>query len=154
MNRDGTGQINISRSRSRDEYPDWSPTEDRIIFVTSRFGGDEIVAVDGEGNGIRRIPSPHGRKAHPRWSPDGNRIAFILKTGDDSRLLVMNSDGTNATDLTTNNRQILTANWSPSGEQLVVAARFPGCDPCVCVIDSDGRNMTRVVGEPSTLPDW
>ena len=52
--------------------PDWSPTNDRIVFTTCKR---ELYVVSVDGTGLARL----AESAYaPRWAPDGTSIYFLV----------------------------------------------------------------------------
>jgi hypothetical protein len=77
--------------------PAFSPQGNRVAFVSSESGNDEIYTVDSDGKNIRRLTSNTWEwDKHPTWSPDGMRILFWSNRDSGRRQLwIMNADGTN-----------------------------------------------------------
>ena len=71
-----------------DSQPRWSPSGDRIAFVSNRGKDDDrpqlwIIPVDGgEARPVTAVPA--GVRAIT-WSPDGDRIAFVQSTTAEER---------------------------------------------------------------------
>ena len=75
----------------RASYPDWSPTEDQIVFDTYDLDDDNatdeasnLFTVRPDGSGLTQITSfkPGGDRAlQPSWTPDGKRVIFTWATG-------------------------------------------------------------------------
>lgn len=96
--------------------PEWSPTEDKIVFQRSRQRGDRFFSiwtidfVDGEGmNPTEIVSSPVAACVNPSFSPDGRRIAFAVVpnpdhqsggTPDVADLWITNIDGSGRANLT------------------------------------------------------
>jgi dipeptidyl aminopeptidase/acylaminoacyl peptidase len=63
--------------------PQWSPADDRIVFVTSRSnekrdGYDSALwLIEADGSGLRQLTHHPGANTSPRWSPDGRDILFV-----------------------------------------------------------------------------
>ncbi len=64
-------------------FPEWSPTQNKILFQRSRERGGRLFSVwtmdyiNGEGvNPTEIISSPIAAVVNPTWAPDGKRIAF------------------------------------------------------------------------------
>ena len=78
-----TGQVtNLTQdSPVWDAFPDCSPVEDAIAFVSDRAEGgkdtDNIWVMDSQGENLRQLTNTPGwENAHPSWSPDGSEIAY------------------------------------------------------------------------------
>jgi len=75
--------------------PVWSPQGDRIAYVSTEPGNDEIFVINVNGGEPRRLTSNTWEwDKHPTWSPDGNQIVFYSNRGTGRRQLwIMNADG-------------------------------------------------------------
>ncbi len=49
MNRDGTGQHRLTRSRGLDGFPEWSPDGRKIAFESNRSGGFDLYVMNANG---------------------------------------------------------------------------------------------------------
>jgi len=59
-----------------DNFPQWSPTSDLIMFTTDRDGDFELYTIRPDGTDTRRLTSVKGNDAHSSWCSDGNWIVF------------------------------------------------------------------------------
>jgi TolB protein len=71
MNADGSGRIQLTRNRARDENPDWSPDGKRIAFYSERAGNAEIYWIPAAGGQARRVTHDPWYNGAPRWRPTG-----------------------------------------------------------------------------------
>ena len=61
---------------------DWSPEADKLLFLVSPFGGDEVGSVwtvNADGSDPQLVAE--GSYAHPVWSPDGRSIGVTVVEG-------------------------------------------------------------------------
>jgi hypothetical protein len=91
--------------------PAWSPLGDKIAFVSTASGGDEIYVTDLEGQTIQRLTENTWEwDKHPSWSPDGSQIVFFSnRDSGRKQLWIMNADGSNQRNLSNDEFE----NWDP-----------------------------------------
>ena len=145
----------LTRGRSRDEQPTWSPDGTRIAFVSDRHPDadltwrSDVYLVDAEGGEPVRVTGGRGERAFygPAWSPDGAWLAILghrFPAGAGSRSdvwrfrPVAEDDGEDLTaesDLmvaSTMNSDLFGAasdprpSWTPDGRSIVFAAPIDG----------------------------
>lgn len=91
--------------------PDWSPQGDRLVFVSTNSGNDEIYTVTIDGNIVQQLTTNQFEwDKHPCWSPDGTQIVFFSNREAGRRQLwIMNADGTAQRNLSNNAYE----DWDP-----------------------------------------
>jgi Tol biopolymer transport system component len=86
----------ITKFRSSKAYqPAWSPTQERIAFVSDDSGAEEIWAVNRDGNNLSQLTrdDPTALDGHPSWSPDGSFIVFWSNRTGRKQIWVMYANG-------------------------------------------------------------
>ncbi|WP_117593883.1 S9 family peptidase [Haloprofundus halophilus] len=71
-----------------DSQPRWSPSGDRLAFVSTRGDGDDrpqLWVVPTDGGEAQQVTDVPGGVSTPEWSPDGRRIAFVQATTEAER---------------------------------------------------------------------
>ena len=93
------------------EYdPNWSPSGDKIAFVTNTTGNDEIWVMTATGGEVRQLTHNEWEwDKHPTWSPDGGQIAFFSNRTGKRQIWVMGADGSGQHNISNNNYE----DWDP-----------------------------------------
>jgi len=140
-----------------DAQPDWSPTENRIIFASQRENDRywRLYTVWGDGSlevNLRR----EGRS--PTFAPDGYRFAFEScdSAGNPCGLWVGDLENSEH-----DSKPILedplakSPDWSPVTEDIAYMAN-PDGDWDLYLVKSDGSNIRRLTNSPANdgLPTW
>ena len=148
-----------------DDDPDWSPTEDKIVFVSKNAKDNATNAVsaeiyvinaDGRGKPIRLTNNSEEERA-PAWSPDGKRILFMCRRGGrDFEICIMNADGTGQIQVTDNTVGDLTASWSPDGRKIVVHRPVAPSRFQLWLVNVDGSGEMQLTDTPGLngFPNW
>jgi Tol biopolymer transport system component len=89
-------QIRLTTDPAPDGYPSWSPSGDRVIFLSTRNGATGIYQKPSNGTSPEEplILSPE-LKYNPQWSPDGQSIIYSQlnpKTNSDLYLLSLGGE--------------------------------------------------------------
>jgi len=148
-----------------DDDPDWSPTENKIVFVSKDAKDNPTNAVtaeiyvmnaDSTGKPIRLTNNSEEERA-PAWSPDGKRILFMCRRGGrDFEICIMNADGTGQIQVTDNTVGDLTSSWSPDGRQIVVHRPVSPARFQLWLINVDGSGEVQLTDTPGLngFPNW
>ena len=76
MNTNGTKQVNLTRHKSVDIQPTWSPTGEEILFVSNRDGKPDLYLMDADGTNVEKVFKNLKLRTAPAWSPDGKQISY------------------------------------------------------------------------------
>ena len=71
MDTNGHNETNLTEHPADDIRPTWSPTGERILFVSNRGGRHDLYFMDPDGSDIQRVFEEKSHRVAPIWSPDG-----------------------------------------------------------------------------------
>lgn len=100
MDSSGQNPVRITSNNNWDEYPRYSPNEQKIIFTQMHEASInyQIYTINIDGTGLTKLTDTQGYTAD--YSPDGERIVFCDSSPGNGRLWIMNKDGSNKKQLT------------------------------------------------------
>lgn len=135
--------------------PKFVPGGNRVVFTVSDPGGQQIAAVDLEGQNFKLLTQSTGTNGWPAVSPDGQQIAFTSSRDGNLQIYAMSADGDDVRQLTHGGQRNMRPNWSPDGAQIALTSSIDG-NLEVCVMHSDGSNVRRVTTHPERddFPVW
>ena len=110
-----------------DNFPQWSPKGDTIMFTSDRDGRFELYTLRPDGTNLRRLTDIAGSNAHSIWSNKGDWIVFssgrkgfkdemALYDGTPQpygEIFAMRADGSDVRQLTDNKWEDASAGWMP-----------------------------------------
>ncbi|HEY0099286.1 MAG TPA: hypothetical protein VGB76_10085, partial [Pyrinomonadaceae bacterium] len=144
MNSDGSGLVNLTNHQAGDYEPAFSPDGSRIVFNSTRDGGDgEIYVMNADGTNQTRLTTNGGTS--PSFSPDGTKITFTTasSSGNGNAVALMNADGTNPVALTNNAASDEEPAFSPDGAKIVFTSARDGNSE-IYVMNTEGSSPARL----------
>jgi len=119
-----------------DNFPEWSPKGDVIMFTSDRAGDFQLFTMRPDGTGIHQL-TDNGINAHSAWSPDGEWIVFTsgrMGFKDEMALhdglpqpygeiFAMRANGSDVRQLTDNKWEEATPAWAPEPKTSRTTAR-------------------------------
>ena len=76
---DGTHHRKLTNRETNESSPRWSPSGNRIAFVSTAEHGSEIYVLWTDTRQLTKITELDGSPSGLSWSPDGTQIAFSIK---------------------------------------------------------------------------
>jgi len=157
MGFDGTSLRSLSRNRSINILPAWSPDGSRVAYTSyMRANPDLYIGKAGGGRPVRISRHP-GMNTGATWSPDGQRLALTLSRDGQPEIYVISARTGRVLKRLTNNRFIDTSPaWSPDGREIAFVSNREGGPQIFVMNAEDGSNVRRVSlnGDYNTTPTW
>lgn len=99
-NIDGSNIIQLTNDNADNWYPDISPNEQKIAYMSNKDGNREIYTMNIDGSNQRRITYNDVDDWNPSWSSNGEQIVFTSDVPNQfSDVYKMNHDGSAVTKL-------------------------------------------------------
>ena len=155
-NPDGVNEFRLTDSA--DFTPRWSPTSDRIAFISDRDGYMDLYVMevmDGGAADPIRLTRNESVEYDIAWSPNGKQIAFVSDEHGNPEIYSAAPDGEGVTRLTFNSVVDEQPTWSKLGRKIGFVSYLDG-DADIFIMDPDGENQTRLTRNDSddTQPSW
>ncbi len=134
-----------------DEVPDWSPAEDRWVYMKHRGEQRDIfLSAVGHGPSTALTDDPVEDK-QPRWSPDGRRIVFVSRRDGNQDIFLMDPDDGVMTNITGHPAMEGHPCWSPDGD-LILFYRYERGRADLLTMATDGSRVVNLTpGEGNEL---
>ncbi|HZI92997.1 MAG TPA: Tol-Pal system beta propeller repeat protein TolB [Patescibacteria group bacterium] len=144
MDYDGADTKQITKNKTINVSPAWSPDGSRLAFVSYKQGNPKLFLYKGE-DGSTDDVSPPGSElcVAPDWSPDGRFIAFSSSSSGDSEIFVMDVSTRRSRQITFNKGSDTSPVWSPSGREIAFTSDRSG-HPQIYIMDAEGANVRRL----------
>ena len=156
MDFDGARAYSLTRNRSLNILPAWSPGGGKMAFTSYMRMNPDLYVVGAGGGRPRRLSKRRGMNTGADWSPDGSKIALTLsKDGNPEIYVISASTGAILRRLTKNRAIDTSPAWSPDGREIAFVSDREG-GPQIFVMNADGSNQRRVSfnGPYNTTPAW
>jgi TolB protein len=152
---DGYNARQITRNKSINLSPQWSPDSKKILYTSYKEGQPYLYMLELATGRETRLSSEPGLNVGARWSPSGKEIALTLSKDGNPELYILELDGMRHRRLTKNWAIDVSPTWSPDGKRLAFVSDMGG-NPHIYMINSDGAGFTRLTfeGKYNAAPAW
>jgi TolB protein len=156
MDFDGANAYAVSRNRSTNMFPAWSPGGGQLAYTSYMRNNPDLYIAPAAGGRPKQISKHRGMNTGASWSPDGRQLALTLsKDGSPDIYVIDAADGAVVRRLTTDKAIDTSPAWSPDGSLIAFVSDRNG-GPQIFVVPAGGgaaRQVSRV-GSYNTTPAW
>ncbi|WP_300667415.1 Tol-Pal system beta propeller repeat protein TolB [Desulfoluna sp.] len=138
-----------------DVSPVFSPSGDRMAFVSKRSGSPQIYIKNLNNGRIERLTFDGKYNTSPAWSPTGDQMAYAGFKDGHFDIHVMDVRGGRPMQLTLGTGDNETPSWSPDGSLIVFSSTRKG-KSSIYVMNAYGTDQRQLVSLPGeqTAPVW
>jgi TolB protein len=155
MDMDGHNPFPITKNKSINLSPCWSPDGSKLAFTSYRSRFPDLYIANVGKKGMTKITNDKGANITPSWSPNGKLIAFASTVSGAANLYTIPKNGRNMKRVTTSYNIDIAPSWSPDGNHIVFASERAG-GLHLFRINASGGDMRRLtfVGYQNDMPNW
>jgi Tol biopolymer transport system component len=161
---DGSGLRQIVDSDENDYFPAWSPTGDRLFYLTETNPPGEFRLTLLEGDGNSRVLLTAGFlvfAGETKWAPDDDRLAIVGPASDGihADLYILSIRDRSVQNVTgSRTRSMRSIAWASDGEGIafIAATAEFGFEKRIFIVNADGTQLTMLDNgyEEEFDPDW
>lgn len=134
--------VAISSTRL-ERIPEFSPDDQRVVFMSDRSGESEVWVADARGSNPIQLTSMGAIPGFGRWSPDGKTIAFHSNPHGDGDVFVVPADGGKPRRLTDHPATDTFPSFSRDGKWIYFCSSRTG-EPSIWKMPASGGEAVRV----------
>ncbi len=158
MNADGTNARAATANRSINNFPDWSPDGEALVYTSYRFRNEPRLFISSRGKRRpgRLLPGQDRSQYRGVFDPLGEKLAVVISNAGASDLYLVRDDGSRLRRLTRTRAIEVSPTWSPDGEQIAFVSDKTGA-PQIYIMDVQGGGKVRRLtfnGSYNTAPTW
>lgn len=152
---DGRNSAPVTRNRSINLAPQWSPDGKRILYISYKKGSPSLYTLDLATGRDEPLSAKPGINIGGRFSPDGGKVALTLSGEKSPELFILDINTKDYKKLTDNYGIDVSPSWSPDGKKLAYVSDTSG-NPHVNVLDLQTGNSKRITfsGKYNSSPAW
>ena len=141
--------IRLTQNSEKDSHPHWSPTDERLAFVSGRTGKAEVYLMDLASKQVNAVTNGTKTYLYPQWSPDAGKLALMYGSNENHDIYLiedLESPSKTLKPLTSWEYDDLRPAWSPDGRKIAFYSNYnPAADPkrwSIIVVAADGSDPT------------
>lgn len=160
MSADGSNVRAATANGSLNNFPDWAPSGDAILYTSFRDRNRPLLFLSSRGRSVpgRLLAKLGDERPQYRgvFDPEGKRIALVMsEIGGASDIFAVRPDGGRLRRLTSSHAIEVSPTWSPDGGQLAFVSDRSGA-PQIYLMSAEGGDERRLTfnGAYNTHPVW
>lgn len=152
---DGKNTRQITRNKSINLTPQWSPDGKQILYTSYKKGWPCLYLFDLSTGLDLAVSDKPGINMGGRFSPDGKSLALTLSAEKSPELFLLNLASKEYKKLTDNYAVDVSPTWSPDGKQIAYMSDTSG-NPHIFVLELFSGNTKRITfnGKYNASPAW
>ncbi len=134
----------------RAQNPDWSPNGQKLLFVTTKDGTQNIAVLDLKTKKLNHLTQfKEGQQIFaPRWSPNGQVIVFSYTRGEGRQVGLITADGKTLKVLLADNNDARDPIFAPNGKEVYFSWDHTGIFNIysIDITNKETKQLTNVFG--------
>jgi TolB protein len=159
MDADGSNQRQATHNKSINNFPDWSPDGNTILYTSYREAHRPALYVLTRGTQspgrVFRGLVPGAQQFRGVFDPSGGKVAVVISVDGNSDIWLVNRDGTGGRPLTKERSLEVSPTFSPDGRRMAFVSDRVG-SPQIYIMDLGSGEAKRLTynGGYNTAPAW
>lgn len=152
---DGKNAVKLTRNRSINLSPQWSPDGKKVLYVSYKKGAPSLYLLDLSTGRDEPLSAKPGINISGRFSPDGTKVALTMSGDNSPELVLLDLRTMEYRRLTSNHGIDVSPSWSPDGTKLAYVSDSAG-NPHIYVLDLLSGKSRRLTfsGRYNSSPAW